>query len=302
MILEEKSLLLIINPTAGASPHRRELDAFNRRLRATGWRVERRITAGPGDGIRWAAETPARAVVAVGGDGTVREVAEGLIDRGAPLLIWPTGTENLVARAFGFRPRADDMLACLTRGRSLPVDVGIANGRTFLVVAGAGFDAEVVHRLARSRRGHITHLSYAGPIFRTFMEHRFPWLRVFVDDRLDWQGQGMVLVGNLPEYAVGLPVIRDAVPDDGQLDLCVFSCRNKLDLIGHSVRTLLRTHVEHHGVHYRHVTRVRIESPKCVPVELDGDAAGALPLDIRIRPGALRVLMPAPDGPAIGTS
>ncbi len=276
------------------------------RLRAAGVELDSCVTAVAGDARRIAAEVAARAraagdsrsdrhlraLIAVGGDGTMREVADGLVGSDLPMIVWPTGTENLLAKSFGFRAEAELTLACLTGGRTIPMDVGLVNGRSFLVVAGVGFDAEVVERLVRLRMGHITHLTYAGPLWRTFWEHRFPWCRVLSEGQLLWEGRGLVFVGNLPRYSLGLRITRDARHDDGLLDVCMFPCRGRLKLIGHSLRAIARRHVEHGGVRYARLGRVRVESPSTVPVQLDGELSGGLPIEVTIRPAAIRLLVP----------
>ena len=156
---------------------------------------------------------------------------------------------------------------------------------------GVGFDAEVVRRLSRLRTGHITHLSYAEPLWRTFWSYGFPPVRVVVDEAVSWEGRGLVFAGNLARYSLGLRVVRDARPDDGLLDLLILPCRHQGQLIGHSLRTLARRHVEHPGVRYLRFTRARIESPGRVPVQFDGDAGGCLPVEVTVRPAALSVLV-----------
>lgn len=296
----------IINPLAGASSKRAEVRTMIARLRAAGVEVDARVTTASGEARRLGAQAAERArragqgqaaqqlraVIAVGGDGTVREVAEGLAGSTVPMIIWPTGTENLVAKSLGFRADADLMLACVSAGRTIPVDLGIANGRAFLVVAGVGFDAEVVQRLTRRRSGYITHLTYGGPLWRTFWEHRFPALRVMGDGQIRWQGRGMVFIGNMPRYSLGLRVIRDARHDDGLLDVIAFPCRGRLGLIGHSLRAVVRRHVEHGRTWYGRFRRIRVESGSGVPIELDGEASGRLPLDVTIRPQAIRFRVP----------
>ena len=102
----------------------------------------------------------------------------------------------------------------------------------------------------------------------------------------------MVFVGNMARYALGLPVVRDARPDDGFLDLCILPCRNPIQLIGHSWRTLRRKHIEYPDVIYTHVERVQVTSPTRIPVEIDGEATGWLPLDISTSPQAIRFKLP----------
>jgi diacylglycerol kinase family enzyme len=102
----------------------------------------------------------------------------------------------------------------------------------------------------------------------------------------------MAFVGNMSRYSLGLPVVRDARPDDGLLDLLILPCRNHLQLLGHSLRTVLARHVERGGARYLRFRRIRIESPERVPFELDGDCGGRLPLDVEVRPKALYVRLP----------
>lgn len=292
--MDIRRVRMIVNPVAGACGQASALARLAARLQGEGLTVERLHTTGRGDARRMASEAAGRAdaVIVVGGDGTVGEVTDGLTDTGVPLVIWPTGTENLVAKSLGFRAEPGLAADCILRGQDRPLDVGLANGRSFLLVAGVGFDAEVVHRLVNNRTGHITHLTYFWPLWRTFWEHRWPHIRVYSEGRLFWEGRGMVFLGNMARYALGLPVVRDARPDDGLLDLCIFCCQDIFQLLGHSVRTVFARHIEHRDMRYTRVQRVRVEADVPVPVELDGDPGGFLPLDISIRPGAVRVKVP----------
>lgn len=293
-------VIAIENPAAGASGTSGSFRHMALSLQQFGIALERRATTGPGDGGRIAAALAAehevdpdlRCVMAVGGDGTIHEIAEGLVGRALPMMIWPAGTENLIAKHFGYRASPDRAIACITHGRPQSLDVGMAGNRSFLAVAGAGFDAEVVHRLVRTRDGHITHMAYTNPIWRTFWEHRFPCFRVYVENELAWTGPGMVFVGNIRRYSLGLRVVRDAVHDDGLLDMCIFPCRTRRQLVGHSLRTLARRQVDHGGVRYFRFKHARIESDVRVPLQLDGEAAGFLPVDFSIRPGAIHLLVP----------
>ena len=295
---EMMKLIVVINPISGANRQTGRLGSLFARLQVEGFQVIRRITRGPGDARQWVpqAAPQADALLVVGGDGTVSEAADGLSACTTPMLIWPTGTENLVAKSLGYRPDTAQTLATLRAYNVAPLDLGFANGRSFMVVAGVGFDAEVVQRLIRVRKGHITHLTYTDPLWRTFWEHRWPELEITAESSegpLHWMGRGMAFVGNMARYALGLPVVRDAVPDDGLLDLCIMPCRGRLQLIGHSIRTIFGRHVEHPSVLYTRVTSVRVSSPDLVPIEIDGDFAGHLPLEASVRPAAIRVLIPA---------
>jgi diacylglycerol kinase (ATP) len=87
----------------------------------------------------------------------------------------------------------------------------------------------------------------------------------------------MVFVGNVPRYALGLCICRDARVDDGLLDLVVFKCRNYFELIRHSFWTLMRKHVGHPRVVYRQVRQVEVRAERPVALQVDGDDFGQLP-------------------------
>lgn len=286
-------VVVIANPVSGARRHHLELREMFQKLRSAGVEVTYQPTRAAGDAAHLATDASGRAqiVIAAGGDGTVRDVAGGLAGTDVPLVVWPAGTENLVAKSFGYRASAESVYSTLTAGRPVRLDLARVGRQAFLVVAGVGFDAEVVRRLSRLRNGHITHLTYADPIWRTFWSHRYPYVRVTGDD-LDWTGRGLVFVGNIRRYSLGLNVVRDALCDDGLLDVIIFRCCHQVDLLGHSLRTLLRRQIGHPGVVYRRVRRVRVESDERIPVQFDGDDAGYLPLEVEVAPRAVTLLVP----------
>ena len=238
-------------------------------------------------------ERAAELVAVVGGDGTVAEVANGLAYSKIPLLIVPAGTENIIATELGISNNTAQLDMLLSKGKTHPVDMGRVNGKYFLAILGAGFDAEVVHRVHRNRQGHISHLSYFWPIWRTFWEYRFPAIRVTADDELICDGPALVFVGNMARYAAGLRILRDACFDDGLLDLCVYPCRRQLRLMLHSANTMLKIHPERRSVTYRHCRNIEISSSDpSVRMQVDGDPAGHLPAKIKVCPGALSLLLP----------
>jgi diacylglycerol kinase family enzyme len=282
----------IINPVSGSRKPAEVLRCLRARLAREGVRLICRVSAGPGDAARLARNVPqhARAILVVGGDGTVREVVEGRDGPDPPIVILPTGTENLVAKAFGMSPDPNDTAERILRGKPQGVDVGLAGGRRFLLVSGIGFDAEVVDRLHRTRRGHITHLDYSWPVWRTFWAHAFPPVHVEVDGRPFFEGRGLVFVGLLNRYALGLRILPMAKHDDGLMDVCVCPCSSRTRLLGHSVRTLLRRHVGRGGVLYAQCRTAIIQGDRTVAVQVDGDYAGTLPVSYRMAPSTASFL------------
>ena len=175
-------------------------------------------------------------------------------------------------------------------------DLAYVNGRTFMSILGVGFDAEVVRRVSAHRTGHISHLSYFWPIWRTFWEHDFPHLRAFADGKEVFAGRGMAFVGNISRYSSGLRICRDARFDDGLLDLVVFRCRRQDHLLLHAAWTLLRRHPLKGDVVYRSARKIRIETDQSLPCQVDGDVGPETPLDIFVEPNKIRILAPPQRG------
>lgn len=289
-----RSAMVIVNPVAGSGYAREIVASFRRRLDLTGVETELVVSSGPDELIRFASrpQTPETVVVVAGGDGTVRHALTALRGRPNPLLILPVGTENLLATQLGLLPDADALWNTFDLGRIAPLDLATVNGRLFATNVGVGFDAEVVRRVARNRRGHITHFDYFWPLWRTFWQYRFPRIRVVADGREMCDEPALVFVGNIPRYAIGLRILREASWDDGLLDLCIMRCSHQGPLLEHAFWTLLNWHVEHHAVIYQKVRRVELDSAERVLLQSDGDPAGELPAVVEVLPAAMRVLVP----------
>jgi YegS/Rv2252/BmrU family lipid kinase len=293
-----KRIAAIVNPVSG----RRDLTPIIRRmgneLVSSGASFSLHRTECPGDATRIARrlQDEADAVLVVGGDGTVCEVVNGLMQRKVPVLVFRGGTENLLARELDMPAAPDQIARTLLEGSPIPYDVGVLNDRRFLSVAGIGFDAECVLRMSATRRGHITHLDYFWPIWRTYWAHQFPRIQIEIDGRLVFDGRGFAILGILPRYSAGMRILAEAVVDDGLLDVCIFPCTGRRQMLGHAVRALAHRHVGRGGVRYLRGRHIVVTSNQCVPVEIDGDPAGSLPAEFTVLPHAARFLILRPAG------
>jgi diacylglycerol kinase (ATP) len=287
---------MIVNPISGRGTRRQLPAALAECLRRAGREVNVYQTTAAGDATRYASAIASRAscVVVFGGDGTINEVAEGLSGSDAPILIAAAGTENLLAKHFKL-PQTAEALAALVLGEHyvLALDLGRVNGRRFHSIFSVGFDADVVYRLTRIRRGHVNYLTYVGPILRTMVRHRWPLLRVECDGEAVFEGRGMAFVGNISRYATGLRIARDADPSDGLLDLVVLPCQSRTGLVRHIIRFLRKTHVEHRGTVYCQCRAIRIESADAPACQIDGDIGPAGPWDIEVLPHVCNLIVPA---------
>lgn len=232
-----------------------------------------------------------RGIVAAGGDGTLLDITTRY--PGVPVAILPLGTENLVARYLGI-PRSGTAVAnMIAGGRQCRLDAARLGDRRFTVMASVGFDADVIHRAHLRRKGHITRAQYIGPILSTIREHKYPELRVFMDDHSIAVVGRVVVVANLPVYALGLNIAPTARGNDGLLDVRVFQQRS----LWHVTRYLCLIQSGQHE-HASDVVKlrgrqVRIESDVPAPVQADGDPAGWTPVQIEVEPGYGNFFVPA---------
>jgi len=239
-----------------------------------------------------------RAVVAAGGDGTAATVVNRT-ERGVPVIVFPLGTENVLAKYLGIKGDPQFAVDAIVRGATVQLDAGKAGGRLFTLMVGCGFDADVVRRLHEGRQGHIHHLSYAKPILDSIRNYQYPRLRVYCDVAADVGGGVVrqeiaarwVFVVNLPRYAGGLNFVPDAVGNDGLLDVCTFRDGSLWHGLHYLTRTVFDRHRSLEGCTTVRTGRVRIEADEEAPYQLDGDPGGTLPLDIEILPGRLTLVV-----------
>src|SRR5262249_40642435 len=169
-----------------------------------------------------------RCLVAVGGDGTMADLVNE--QPNVPVTVLASGTENLFARHFGLDRRPERLAATIAEGAVARIDLGRSAGRRFSLMAGIGFDADVVTRHHQARLGQAraippTHpAAYVEPVLRSSFGYRFPRLTVAITDpcREETLTGAIAFVFNLPRYALGLPIAPTAQGDDGWLDLVVF--------------------------------------------------------------------------------
>lgn len=291
---DKRPVHIIINPLSGYGWNKDLRLRLRDEIRAAGMNAEEYTTRCAGDATRYASTIvdQASAVVVWGGDGTVNEVANALAGTQTPVLPCPAGTENLLAKELGVPKNPKAIAGILRTGEILDCDVGVINKQHFLMVIGVGFDGEVVHRVVAKRTGHITHLSYFWPIWRTLWSHRVPRMKIIADGREVFDGQAAAFMGNIARYGGGLRICRDALFTDGLLDLVIFPCHKPTQLLYWTALTLLKKHPENKRCIYKKVKTVRFETDSPVLTQVDGDAGPDTPLDVSLAPGKLKLIVP----------
>lgn len=236
------------------------------------------------------AEDRPRCLVAAGGDGTIGDLVNRFPND--PIAVLPLGTENLLARYLGI-PRSGRFVADMIAAAQVrSFDLCTIGQRRFTLMAGFGFDADVVRRVDASRTGHIRHWSYVRPMWQAFRNYDFPEMRFYLDDDPHPKVASVGLIVNMPVYGFHLPIARSADPTDGVLDLRLFPPKSMFQFVKHFAGVILNRHEKHPHVQCLRAKKIRVECDREVAAQVDGDPAGFTPANVEVHPLALKVLVP----------
>lgn len=285
-----KDTVVILNPAARGSRANRlraRVESITRgaTLCATTRRGEAEILA------RHAAAEGFSRIVAAGGDGTVNEIVNGIAGKNVALGLLPLGTMNVFALELGLP--ANNLSRCweiIQANRTKPVDLPSANGKHFVQLAGVGLDAQAVQETSRAFKKNFGPLSYLISAAQ-IASRPPPRLRIESEDAVTEEGS-FVMVGNGRLYGGRLPFFKQAVIDDGLLDVVVFKRLNYVEIIRYLQNVIFTPQISSPEVEYFQTTRLRVTSEDKVPVEVDGELIGNCPVEFNIRSGGLRVLAP----------
>jgi diacylglycerol kinase family enzyme len=294
---DSRTVLISLNPRAGSRSCHDRVQAIGESLIRSGFDV--RMTSDLAELASLAAEGwnrgNLRAVLAVGGDGTA-SVVRNHVPLAVPMVPVPMGTENLLGRYVQQSIEPAEVCRTISDGVVVGLDLCSANGKHFLLMVSAGFDAEVIRVLHENRRGNITRRSYFLPTLRTIGSYRFPKMRLYsqADGASGEPHDCRWMFGfNLPLYALGLPIAPDASAADGLLDVCTFQRGKVASVFRYLWHVQRRTHSALEDAVIMHSRRFRLEahdSPN-IPYQIDGDFGGMLPVDVEVLPGDLRLLV-----------
>jgi len=292
---DRKETVIVVNPTAHNSPKRARIVEADEWLRANGWSAEWMETAGPGDATRLSADAAERGVPLLfvcGGDGTLNEAVNGLAGSETAMAVIPAGTVNLWAREVGLLKKPLEAVRLAVEGTRRRVDLGRAGSRYFLLMAGYGLDAAVAHRVAHGVKGRLGAAAYALAAARQAMSFRGSRVTVTMDGERRAMNAFLLVAGNTRNYAGLTQITREALVDDGMLDLCAYEGRGRWDILWLALLTLVGRHGRSKKVTQRRVNRLEFTWETPLLAQLDGEAITESPAEVTVAPAALWVMTP----------
>lgn len=296
-------LLVSCSPYAGARSAPRRAQAIVAELESAGYLV--RATSDLEElahlASEWHSAGDLRCVLACGGDGTAA-IVRNVTPLEVPLVAVPLGTENLLGNYLSQSTSPAAVREIVERGVIVALDLGRArrpngDGKYFLLMVSAGFDAEVVRRLHERRRGNITRWAYLQPTLDAIRSYEYPELRLYCGHA---EGETVEPIRcrwafgfNLPLYARGWQVAPDADATDGLFDVCTFERGSVANVARYLWHVMWNSHFRLADARLVRSRRLRIEAAgnQNVAYQLDGDFGGLLPVEVEVLPGMLRALV-----------
>lgn len=291
-----RRILVIANPVSGQTNFDKTRARIEERLAEAG--IEHRfcITEGAGDAKRWAEEAEGvDRVVVAGGDGTVMEVLSGLVGRDIPLGQIPTGTANLLAQALGIPGDVEEALELALTGGEVPFDVGYLpdRDRYFSLVAGAGWDAQLIEDASRDLKNRLGFFAYVVTGIKNLFDLHRSDVRVEIDGEIHRFRAHTVMVvnvGGLPNLRLGLGNHID--PHDGKLDIALIAPEDVAGMMRLATRLLQRRYESDNDLRFLSAERLKIEAWPPLQLQIDGEAIGTTPLTVEVVADGVRLIVP----------
>ena len=292
--MSKKRILFIVNPISGHRDKRKFGEEAAAALGGGDFTYEVVSTERAGHATQLAAEAAGDydIVAAVGGDGTLNEVARGLLHSGTAMAVIPCGSGNGLARCLHLPLKTSEAIRLLRDGKVERIDTGTVNGKLFLSVAGIGLDAQTAEDFARDpRRGFIPYAHYAT---NNYFHLKPETVRITFDGRKTLTCSPMLVTfANSNQYGYNAVIAPHASLQDGLLDTCILS-RPPLPLIPAFVGMLMHGHLDRS----RYLTEIQsahitVERPSAGVVNIDGEPVMMeAVLEVKVLPQSLRVVVP----------
>ncbi len=299
-------VVFLVNPASANGSTGRRWPELARQASAAGLEGDTLFSERPGhlaELAREAALDGAELIVVVGGDGSVHEVANGLLGLGRQpeVAIVPRGTGWDFSRTFGIPRKIDEAVQVALGGDVRTIDLGRASYRAwdgsdatavFANVASAGMSGAIAKRANESTKALGGKASYLWAIFAVFSGWQASEIEVTVDGERRSGLMFDVVVANGRFFGGGLEICPDAAPDDALLDVLTIGDVTKRDLVLTVPKMYRGTHLPHPKAELLRGSRVTVTSGTQLPIELDGEQPGTTPVTFEVVPRAFRLRVP----------
>jgi diacylglycerol kinase (ATP) len=291
----KRKVHVVINPASGRP--KPILNVLNRVFNQANVEWDISLTKARGDAERFTRQAAAGGVdivAAYGGDGTVMEVAQGLLGTAVPLAILPGGSANLMSVELGI-PKELEIAAGIAVDPDSPtrqVDVGLLGENYFLLRVGMGFAARKVAYADRSMKNRFGVLAYSVAAVKSIKDTKSAHYRITLDGKQIETIGVTCLIDNAGNMGIqGFQPVKEIRVDDGLLDVLLLGSKGLVNLVTSGAALLDASKSELLIEHWQ-ARQIKIEVDPPQPVQVDGEMVGDTPISAEILPGALKVIVP----------
>lgn len=289
-----KHLVFIINPHSGTDRIKAIQSAIDAGINAAQYTYETQYTQRPQHGTELAqvaASRGANAVIAVGGDGSVADVALGLAGTDTALGIIPKGSGNGMARSLGLPLKVEEAIRIINVGKRQRIDVGYVNGQMFISNAGVGFDALISKKFTQSTQRGFAAYSWLVTKY-LWLYREWDW-HITIDDKPLTERAFLVNVANSQQFGYNFKIAPHASFTDGWLDVTIIRKFPKIMGSGLALQAMFGNITDSRYVQHYRAKEIGITHPDLKLMQTDGDAHPCSNrLQFRVEPGALEVIIP----------
>lgn len=290
----EKKILFVINPIAGTQNKMEFVKELHQKLRNKNMLYDIAYTKFAGEGkilAKKAIENHYDAVVAVGGDGTVNEIASALVNSETALGIIPFGSGNGLARHWHIEGDYENLISIISTFKTQKTDVGLVNNHYFFATAGIGFDAEIAHAFAKSKKRGLN--SYLKQITNSYSTYKSKKYNIIAEGIEKTEKLFLITIANASQYGNNAAINPDADAADGKFEVCKIMPHSKF-LGAILAWQLMNNAIQNSQNYYRFSTTelsVKTEEP-CL-FHIDGEPFDAASdFSFSILPNSLKIIIP----------
>ncbi|MBP0000897.1 MAG: methylglyoxal synthase [Cyanobacteria bacterium SID2] len=294
---------LIFNPVAGQNNPDRDLALIREKLES---HIHLNVDVtepetSVSDLTRAAVEAGSDLVIASGGDGTVSAVADELVNTGVPLAVIPRGTANAFASALGIPQNVQGACKTILTGTSRIIDVAKCNGQSMILLAGIGFEADVIETADREMKDRWGPLAYLWAGIQNFSESQQFDAEIEIEGEIRRVKSGAITIANLaPPTSILAQGFGETIPDDGLLEVTIGVPKNRLqsiDALASMVgAAMMKTEVQRDDIIRLRTSRIRVNADPLRKVVVDGEIVGTTPVEVECIPRGLTVISPMTKG------
>jgi YegS/Rv2252/BmrU family lipid kinase len=299
------TVFFLVNPASDNGATGKRWPELAHRAARLGLSGETLFSERPGHLIELAASAVDRGatlVVAVGGDGTLNEVVNGIAQKDVDLATIPLGTGMDFVRTYGIPTKFDDAVRVALDGKPRTIDAGRVRYRTwggeeaerwFANVGSVGMSGAVAQRANGMSKALGGKATFFYALTRVFLEWENTEVTVKLDDGERRGRMHDVIVANGVWHGGGMMLAPEARPDDGLFDVVFIGDVSKVDFLTTAPKIYKGKHVAHPKVEVVRSAHVEVDAAEHLPIEVEGEQVGTTPAAFEVVPGALRVRVPA---------